>query len=85
MHKVLKKFLPLCLLLLHVGMYRVKMYHIRRKVHFVIMVSVFDTPAEIKTIYDLKGSSVGRSVSKEERENGAVLKDNDLLEDGSTS
>lgn len=66
-------------------MYRVKMYHIRRKVHFVIMVSVFDTPAEIKTIYDLKGSSVGRSVSKEERENGAVLKDNDLLEDGSTS
>lgn len=65
-------------------MYRVKMYHIRRKVHFVIMVSVFDTPAEIKTIYDLKGSSVGRSVSQNERENGAVLKDNDLLDDGST-
>ena len=59
-----------------------KMYHIRRKVHFVIMSSVFDTPAEIKTIYDLKGSSVGRSVSQKERENGAVLKDNDLLEDG---
>ena len=63
-------------------MYRVKMYHIRRKVHFVIMVSVFDTPAQINTIYDLKGSSVGRSVTKAEREKGAVLKDNDLLEDG---
>lgn len=72
-------YITCCLI---VGMYRVKMYHIRRKVHFVIMVSVFDTPAEIKTIYDLKGSSVGRSVSQKERENGAVLKDNDLLEDG---
>jgi len=64
------------------GMYRVKMYHLRRKVHFVIMVSVFDTPVQINTIYDLKGSSVGRSVSKEDRAKGAVLKDNDLLEDG---
>jgi len=63
-------------------MYRVKMYHLRRKVHFVIMVSVFDTPVQINTIYDLKGSSVGRSVSKKDRAMGAVLKDNDLLEDG---
>ena len=42
------------------GMHRVKMYHLRRKVHFVIMGTVFDTPEEIHTIYDLKGSTVGR-------------------------
>jgi hypothetical protein len=36
------------------GMHRVKMYHLRRKVHFVIMGSVFDTTEMIHTIYDLK-------------------------------
>lgn len=63
------------------GMHRVKMYHLRRKVHFVIMASVFDTPQEIHTIYDLKGSLVGRAAKKKERENGGVLKDLDLLSD----
>lgn len=63
------------------GMHRVKMYHIRRKVHFVIMTSVFDTPQEIHTIYDLKGSLIGRAAKKKERDNGGVLKDMDLLTD----
>ena len=58
------------------------MYHLRRKVHFVIMVSVFDTPAVINTIYDLKGSTIGRSATPKERSSGGVLKDNDLLADG---
>lgn len=63
------------------GMHRIKMYHLRRKVHFVVMTSVFDTPAQINTIYDLKGSLIGRSASPKERENGGVLKDNDLISD----
>ena len=58
------------------------MYHLRRKVHFVVMTSVFDTPAQINTIYDLKGSLIGRSATAREREGGGVLKDNDLISDG---
>ena len=57
------------------------MYHLRRKVHFVIMTSVFDTPAIINTIYDLKGSMVGREASEKERSSGGVLKDKDLIND----
>ena len=38
------------------GMHRVKMYHLRRKLHFVVMASVFDTPEKIHIMYDLKGS-----------------------------
>lgn len=63
------------------AMHRVKMYHLRRKVHFVIMGSVFDTPEEIHTIFDLKGSLVGRRATEKERESGGVLKDQDLLDD----
>ena len=47
-----------------IGMHRVKMYHLRRKVHFVIMTSVFDTPEKIHTVYDLKGSLIGESKSE---------------------
>lgn len=57
------------------------MYHLGRKVHFVIMASVFDTPQPIHTIYDLKGSLIGREASKSEREKGGVLKDSDLVKD----
>eukprot|EP01038_Epipyxis_sp_PR26KG_P010808 gene10808-14509_t len=64
------------------GMHRVKMYHLRRKVHFVIMTSVFDTPAKIDTIFDLKGSTVGRISSAKDRATGGVLKDQDLICDG---
>lgn len=58
------------------------MYHLRRKVHFVIMSSVFDTPVQIHTIYDLKGSRIGREATEKERKSGGVLKDNDLVNDG---
>jgi 1-phosphatidylinositol-4-phosphate 5-kinase len=63
------------------AMHRVKMYHLHRKVHFVIMASVFDTPEQIHRIYDLKGSSLGRTASQHDRESGGVLKDNDLISD----
>ena len=60
------------------------MYHLRRKVHFVIMRSVFDSPVQIHTIYDLKGSLIGRSATERERASGGVLKDNDLIADKRT-
>lgn len=56
------------------GMYRVKLYHLRRNVKFVIMNSVYYTDKHLQTFYDLKGSSVGR----EAKPGQAVLKDNDL-------
>jgi len=88
-NKFMKKILPAYYnhvatnphtLIVHIlGMHRVKMYHLRRKVHFVIMTSVFDTPQKIHTIYDLKGSTIGREATEKERESGGVLKDMDLL------
>jgi 1-phosphatidylinositol-4-phosphate 5-kinase len=62
------------------GMHRVKMHHLRRKMHFIIMASVFDTPLEIHRRFDLKGSRVGRRASSKEKANNGVLKDMDLLE-----
>ena len=65
-----------------IGMHRVKMYHLNRQVRFVIMTSVFDTPEKINSIYDLKGSTLGRESSEAQRKNNCVLKDKDLLNDG---
>jgi hypothetical protein len=56
------------------GMYRVKLYHLRRNVKFVIMNSVYYTDKFLQTFYDLKGSTVGRDAKPGE----AVKKDNDL-------
>lgn len=56
------------------GMYRVKLYHLRRNVKFVIMNSVYYTDKPLQTFYDLKGSSLGRDAKPGQ----AVLKDNDL-------
>ena len=56
------------------GMYRVKLYHLRRNVKFVIMNSVYYTDKNLQTFYDLKGSSIGRDA----KPSHAVLKDNDL-------
>ena len=56
------------------GMYRVKLYHLRRNVKFVIMNSVYYTDKNLQTFYDLKGSSLGRDAKPGQ----AVLKDNDL-------
>ena len=72
---------PSTLLVKIFGMHRVKMYHLNRKIHFVIMASVFDTTEVIHQIYDLKGSLIGRSATEAERANGGVLKDNDLVDD----
>jgi 1-phosphatidylinositol-4-phosphate 5-kinase len=66
---------PDTLIVRFLGMYRVSMYHLRRKVRFVIMGSVFDTPEKIHTIYDLKGSLLGRAATEKEKLSGGVLKD----------
>jgi 1-phosphatidylinositol-4-phosphate 5-kinase len=55
-------------------MYRVKLYHLRRNVKFVIMNSVYYTDKSLQTFYDLKGSEIGRSAKPGQD----VLKDNDL-------
>ncbi|KAJ9447379.1 hypothetical protein DIPPA_20452 [Diplonema papillatum] len=49
-----------------------------RKVSFVIMGNVFLPETEIKQVYDLKGSSVGRTVPFEKRKKSVALKDLDL-------
>jgi 1-phosphatidylinositol-4-phosphate 5-kinase len=56
------------------GMYRVKLYHLRRNVKFVVMNSVYYTDKILQTFYDLKGSSLGRDAKPGQ----AVKKDNDL-------
>lgn len=56
------------------GMYRVKLYHLRRNVKFVIMNSVFYTDKPLQEFYDLKGSIHGRDSNPGDQ----VLKDNDL-------
>jgi hypothetical protein len=55
-------------------MYRVKLYHLRRNVKFVIMNSVYHTDKYLQTFYDLKGSVLGRTAEPGQD----VLKDNDL-------
>eukprot|EP00538_Stauroneis_constricta_P000375 CAMPEP_0119552110 /NCGR_PEP_ID=MMETSP1352-20130426/5197_1 /TAXON_ID=265584 /ORGANISM="Stauroneis constricta, Strain CCMP1120" /LENGTH=915 /DNA_ID=CAMNT_0007598289 /DNA_START=274 /DNA_END=3021 /DNA_ORIENTATION=+ len=56
------------------GMYRVKLYHLRRNVKFVIMNSVYYTDKYLQSFYDLKGSVLGRTAKPGQD----VLKDNDL-------
>lgn len=56
------------------GMYRVKLYHLRRNVKFVIMNSVYFTEKYLQSFYDLKGSVVGRDAKPSQ----TVKKDNDL-------
>merc|ERR1719198_2946000 len=56
------------------GMYRVKLYHLRRNVKFVIMNSVYHTDKNLQLFYDLKGSYIGRDAKRDD----AVKKDNDL-------
>lgn len=56
------------------GMYRVKLYHLRKNVKFVIMNSVYYTEKYMQQFYDLKGSILGRRA----KPGDAVKKDNDL-------
>lgn len=71
---------PNTILTKFLGMYRVKLYHLRKNVKFVIMNSVFDTDKTLSSFYDLKGSVVGRSAKRGE----SVLKDNDLRKESGT-
>lgn len=65
---------PNTLITKFLGMYRVKLYHLRRNVKFVIMNSVYYTDKYLQAFYDLKGSDVGRDAKPGQD----VLKDNDL-------
>jgi len=65
---------PNTLITRFLGMYRVKLYHLRRNVKFIIMNSVFDTDKSINAFYDLKGSTIGR----EAKPHQDVKKDNDF-------
>jgi hypothetical protein len=56
------------------GMYRVKLYHLRRNVKFVVMNSVYYTDKSLQKFFDLKGSVLGRAAKPGQD----VLKDNDL-------
>lgn len=65
---------PNTLMTKFLGMYRVKMYHLRRNVKFVIMNSVYYTDKFLQAFYDLKGSVTGRDA----KSGHDVKKDNDL-------
>ncbi|KAJ1557519.1 Phosphatidylinositol-4-phosphate 5-kinase [Nowakowskiella sp. JEL0078] len=58
------------------GLHRVKLPG-NKKIHFVVMGNVFPSNKDIHEVYDLKGSTVGRSIPEEEaRKNPrAVMKD----------
>ena len=54
------------------GLHRVKMPHLNRKIHFVVMNNIFHTPKPIHTLYDLKGATYsGRYVKRCKFENKA--------------
>jgi len=65
---------PNTLITKFLGMYRVKLYHLRRNVKFVIMNSVYYTDKFLQLFYDLKGSVTGRMAKPHQD----VKKDNDL-------
>eukprot|EP00291_Cryptomonas_curvata_P003428 CAMPEP_0172181512 /NCGR_PEP_ID=MMETSP1050-20130122/17860_1 /TAXON_ID=233186 /ORGANISM="Cryptomonas curvata, Strain CCAP979/52" /LENGTH=489 /DNA_ID=CAMNT_0012854805 /DNA_START=195 /DNA_END=1662 /DNA_ORIENTATION=- len=56
-------------------------------VRFVVMNNVFATSLALHTRFDLKGSTLGRTASANERRKGprAILKDLDLIESGTAS
>ena len=74
------------------GMHRVKMKHLRRRIHFVIMGNCTSTPVgrRLDTQYDLKGATYsGRYVTEQKRKKtlekrgeDSVLKDLNLIENG---
>mmetsp|Transcript_24395 Transcript_24395/g.73204 ORF Transcript_24395/g.73204 Transcript_24395/m.73204 type:complete len:497 (-) Transcript_24395:201-1691(-) len=79
---------PGSLLTRFLGMSRIKFYHLRRKVRFVVMMSVHPTALPIHAVYDIKGCTYGRRTTARERERdarlglGLHLKDADLVDDG---
>jgi len=65
---------PNTLIAKFLGMYRVKLYHLRRNVKFMVMKSVYDTDKHLDQLFDVKGSSTGRDA----KPGDAVKKDNDV-------
>lgn len=58
------------------GLHCTKLRHLRRKVHFVVMSSIYGANTSSRMIqFDLKGSEYNRSAQKEDK----VLKDNDCI------
>ena len=71
---------PHTLLTRFFGMHRVKP-HKKKQRHFLIMSSVFYTDKYIHSVFDLKGSSQGRSATPKEIKSGnPVYKDNDFVQ-----
>jgi len=63
------------------GMYRVQIPDLGNKaIHFIVMKSVFNTDCEIHTIWDLKGSTLGRRSSRGD----SVRKDLDIIDEART-
>jgi 1-phosphatidylinositol-4-phosphate 5-kinase len=55
------------------GLHRVKMPHLNRKIHFVVMNNIFHTPKPIHTLYDLKGATYsGRYVKRSKYETNST-------------
>jgi len=65
---------PNTLIAKFLGMYRVKLYHLKRNIKFIVMKSVYDTDKPLHQIFDVKGSSLGRDADPGD----AVKKDNDI-------
>lgn len=65
---------PNTLITKFLGMYRVKLYHLKRNVKFVVMKSVYDTDKYLNQLFDVKGSTTGRDANPGD----AVKKDNDI-------
>ncbi|KAJ3361319.1 Phosphatidylinositol-4-phosphate 5-kinase [Kappamyces sp. JEL0680] len=65
------------------GLHRVKLPG-NRKIHFVVMGNVFPANKDIHEVFDLKGSSLGRSIPDEEARSNprAVMKDLNWLDRG---
>eukprot|EP00474_Spongospora_subterranea_P009263 CRZ09721.1 hypothetical protein [Spongospora subterranea] len=71
---------PNTLLTSFLGMHRVKP-HKMKKMHFVIMGSVFYTDKFIHEVYDIKGSTLGRKATEAEKcQETPVLKDVDFID-----
>lgn len=63
------------------GMHKVRPANQTKPYYFLIMKSIFHTDLPIHAIFDLKGSSLGRSASQADKDRGdCVYKDNDFLE-----
>ena len=73
---------PDSLLNRYYGLHRVKMPHIRRRLHFVVMNNIFYTPKDIHVKYDIKGATYkGRYTTHEKirASPGSVRKDLNFL------